>query len=299
MNPILQRYIRSNLRPSSLITGALLYGGMSIFIYLLYLGLINGFFRGNQKIVTTLTPMYPFSFLVFLQIFILNFVGTGSVASGMAKEAIEDVLTYQYKKVLGYLTGLPIRSIYHFSLTLPVTAFLIYTAEIPAYIWAPIYTVLLTSTLMFYLLAMTVGFIMGKRFSALISQGLVALLYFVMPQLSTFGFVLFDYLTIRPALFSALQHSFGKNLLTSPTALFFNYEIPHTTYCIAVQLLLALAFFTILLRRWRSETAHLLSKFQCILIVIVTHIFILGGIWVNTATGAVFDLDVSRSTGHI
>lgn len=302
MNPILQRYIRSNLRTSSLITGALLYGGMSVFIYLLYLGLAENFIPEKSRLHDMNTGIYPFGFLVFLQIFILNFVGTGSVASGMARESIDDVLTYQRltplsptQKIIGYLVGLPIRSIYHFALTLPVTALLIYTAGLPFKTWGPIYLVLFTSTTMFYLLAMTVGFIMGKRFSALISQGLVALLYFVMPQLSTFGFVLFDYLTIRPALFTAFQDSLNQKLLTSPTALFFDYEIPHTTYCVAVQFLLALAFFTILLRRWKSETAHLLSKIQAIVIVAITHIFILGGIWKNTATGAIFDLNVTGS----
>ncbi|MFC4990768.1 hypothetical protein [Rubritalea tangerina] len=207
-NPIFIRYRRSRLRLSSLVTGVLLYGGTSFLFFLIALGYTQSY---TDKPFTE-TAVWPFGFIVLLQLFIMNFVGTGEVASGMARESIDEVLTYQRltplspaTKIIGYLFGLPVRQFYHFFATLPVTIIIIRLGDIPSEVWLPIYVVLFTSTLMFYLLAMTVGFIMGKRFSALISQGLVALLYFALPQLSNFGFVIFEYLTIRPALFASAQ----------------------------------------------------------------------------------------------
>lgn len=301
-NPIFHRYRRSRLRLSSLITGFLVYGGTSAFSYILALGIT--FHQTELKFSET--AIGPFGFIVFLQIFILNFVGTGEVAAGMARESIDDTLTYQRltplspaTKIAGYLLGLPIRQFYHFLVTLPVTIIIIRTGQIPFDVWGPIYIVLFTSTLMFYTLAMSVGFIMGKRFSALISQGLVILLYVALPQLSNFGFVIFEYLTIRPAIFSAIQTMTGKELVTSNYALFYHWEISHTVYCIALQGLISLIFYSLMLRHWRHESAHLLSKLQCITITCLLHIIVLGGIWANTSNGTMFDIELQTRTPEL
>ncbi|MEO1857130.1 MAG: hypothetical protein ABGY95_07185 [Rubritalea sp.] len=300
-NPLFHRYRRSRLRLGSLITGVLLYGGTSLLFYLMALG----FTMTQTDLPFERTAVYPFGFLVLLQLFILNFVGTGEVAAGMARESVDEVLTYQRltplspaTKIIGYLFGLPVRQFYHFILTLPVTSIIIITGQIPAKIWIPIYAVLFTSTLMFYLLAMSVGFIMGKRFSALISQGLVALLYFALPQLSNFGFVIFEYLTIRPALLAA-----ASNMLPmvdmfehDQYALFYNWEVSHTIYCIILQCLIAWIFYSLMLRRWRSESSHLLSKFQCVVIAGMLHVIILGGIWANTSNGSMFNVEIQTRT---
>ncbi|SHJ40311.1 hypothetical protein SAMN02745181_1974 [Rubritalea squalenifaciens DSM 18772] len=297
-NPIFTRYRRSKLRISALITGALLYGGLSVFILLVSIGITSEHLQTKFEDAA----IYPFIALIFLQIMIMNFGGTGAVAAGMARESIDDVLTYQrltplspLTKVIGYLTGLPIRQYYHTLTTVPVTIALIFMGGIEMKIWLPIYTVLFTSTIMFHLLAMSVGFIMGKKFSALISQGLVALLYLAFPQLSKFGFVVFEYLTMRPTLFISLQGEIPINYGRSETAMFFNWEISHTWYSIAVQTLLSLVFLSILLRRWRQESAHLLSKAQSVLMCAVAHTIILGGIWANTSNGAIFDVDFNQA----
>jgi len=300
-NPIFQRYRRSRLRLSSLITGVLLYGGTSLLFYLLALGVTVT----QTEMPFEQTAVYPFGFLVLLQLFILNFVGTGEVAAGMARESVDEVLTYQRltplspsSKIIGYLLGLPVRQFYHFMLTLPVTIVIIISGNIPTEIWVPIYTVLFTSTFMFYLLAMSVGFIMGKRFSALISQGLVALLYFALPQLSNFGFVIFEYLTIRPALFAAANKMLPqfKRFEHDQYALFYNWEISHTVYCIVLQCLIGWIFYSLMLRRWRLESSHLLSKLQCVAIVSTLHIIILGGVWANTSNGSMFDVKIQART---
>lgn len=271
-----------------------------MFFYLLSLGITLRHVNQNNMMDTA---VYPFGLIVFLQIFILNFVGTGEVASGMAKESIDGVLTYQRltplspaTKIIGYLTGLPIRQFYHFLVTLPAAFLVIRSGHIPVDVWAPIYIVMLTSTLMFYLLAISVGFIMGKRFSALISQGLVALLYFVLPQLSNFGFVIFEYLTIRPAVFSAAQKLTDWRITESHSALFFNWELSHTIYCVCIQGLLSWIFYSLLLRRWRDKSAHLLSKLQCIIIILLLHLIILGSIWANTANGTIFEINIKGAS---
>lgn len=300
-NPIFHRYRHSQLRLSSLITGALLYGGSSFIFYFMALG-----YTVTQTDLTfEQTAAYPFGLLIFLQIFILNFVGTGEVAAGMARESVDEVLTYQRltplspsTKIIGYLFGLPIRQFYHFVLTLPVTAIIIINGNIPAEIWVPVYAVLFTSTFMFYLLAMSVGFIMGKRFSALISQGLVAMLYFALPQLSNFGFVIFEYLTIRPALFAAANKMLPqfKRFEHDQYALFYNWEVSHTVYCIVLQCLIGWIFYSLMLRRWRLESSHLLSKLQCVAIATTLHVIILGGIWASTSNGSILEVKIQART---
>ncbi|MFC5049016.1 hypothetical protein ACFPK9_00075 [Rubritalea spongiae] len=47
-----------------------------------------------------------------------------------------------------------------------------------------------------------------------------------------------------------------------------------------------------MLRRWRNEEAHLLSKLQCITITLLLHIIILGSIWANTANGSIFEIEI-------
>ena len=300
LNPIFHRYRRSRLRLSSLITGALVYGGASLFFYLVALGYTVT--KTSKSIEET--AIYPFAFTLFLQVFILTFVGTGEVAAGMARESIDRVLTYQRltplspaTKIMGYLTGLPVRQFYHFAITLPVTVLIIRTGSIPFEIWGSIYAVLFTSTLMFYLLAMSVGLIMGKKFSALISQGLVFLLYFALPQLSNFGFIIFEYLTLRPVIFSAAQKVDSRfQLASGHSSLFYNWELSHTVYSIALQTLLSLIFFCLLLRRWRLESSHLLSKIQCLVIAGILNFIILGSIWTNTANGSM--LVIKYTTRH-
>lgn len=303
MNPIFHRYRRSRLRLSSLITGALVYGGASLFFYLVALGYTV---TKTSKTIEE-TAIYPFAFTLFLQVFILTFVGTGEVAAGMARESIDRVLTYQRltplspaTKIMGYLTGLPVRQFYHFVITLPVTVLIIRTGSIPFEIWGSIYAVLATSTIMFYLLAMSVGFIMGKKFSALISQGLVFMLYFALPQLSNFGFVIFEYLTLRPVVFSAAQKVNDRfGLIDDHSSLFYHWELSHAVYSIALQSLLSWIFLCLLLRRWRLESSHLLSKVQCLVIAGILHFLVLGGIWANTANGSMLVIKIKSHAPYV
>jgi len=302
-NPIFTRYRRSRLRLPAIITGALVYGGLSLFFYFVVLGISSA--RG--AVTEEQAALAQFGVILMLQLLILNFTGTGAVASGMARESIEDMMTYQrltplspVTKIIGYLSGLPVRQYYHFVATLPVTVLILSSGHVPIEVWIPVYVVLFTSTVMFYLLAMSVGLIMGKRFSALISQGLVALLYFVIPQLSKFGFVIFDYLTLRPTIITSLWptilSSFNQRIdpqFLATSSLFFDWELPKTYYCVAMQLLLALVFFCLLYRRWKLETSHLLSKAQCIIITLLFHICILGGLWANTASGQILKMNTS------
>lgn len=297
-NPIFIRYRRAQLRLSSLITGALLYGGLSIFILLISMGITSQHIE--LKAPFREASIYPFIIIVSLQIMTLNFGGTGAVASGMARESIDDVLTYQrltplspLTKIIGYLLGLPIRQYYHFLTTVPVAIFTIIAGDITSDIWIPIYTVLFTSTIMFHLLAMTVGFIMGKKFSMIISQGLVVLLYFAFPQLSKFGFIVFEYLTIRPAFLQGIQKKIPNIPIKQEASLFFNWEISHVWYSIIMQSLISLVFLAILLRRWRNEHAHFLSKAQSVILCVIAHIMIIGGIWVNTSSGRIFEVNLN------
>ena len=47
-----------------------------------------------------------------------------------------------------------------------------------------------------------------------------------------------------------------------------------------------------MLRRWRRESSHLLSKVQSVAIVSILHIITLGGVWANTSNGSIFDVQI-------
>ncbi|MFC4990769.1 hypothetical protein [Rubritalea tangerina] len=81
--------------------------------------------------------------------------------------------------------------------------------------------------------------------------------------------------------------------------MFYYWEISHTVYCIVLQCLIAWIFYSILLRRWRLESSHLLSKLQCIVIAVLMHAIVLGGIWANTTNGSMFDIDLKANSPEV
>ena len=72
---------------------------------------------------------YP---ILFFQMVILLFMGTGSVAGGISRESADGMIDYQrltpmtpLAKIVGYLFGLPVREYVLFAVTLPFTIFCI------------------------------------------------------------------------------------------------------------------------------------------------------------------------------
>src|SRR4029450_7665045 len=101
--------------------------------------------------------------------------------------------------VLGYLFGLPIREYTMFLVTVPFTAFSFWRGEVPSGVWIPLYTVALSSALLYHLTGLVTGTVVrNRRWAFLISIGLVFCLYTVIPQMARFGLVFFKYLTIYP-----------------------------------------------------------------------------------------------------
>ncbi len=270
-NPIFRRYGQSRLR---------LRGMM---IYLLIDVLLAGFITALAGAIGTRTDIDPadaarFAIipLLVLQGFILFILGTAQVAGGMTAERDEGVIDYQrlipmtpLAKVLGYLFGLPIREYVTFLVTLPFTAWALWRGEVPWKVWLPLYTVMISSTLLYHFTGLLTGTVArNRRWAFLASIGLVFCLYTVIPQMAKFGLVFFKYLTVMPVLEEALPgllpRSSGAAFATlqhlMPTVKFFNLDFSETVFTLFSQGGLILTFVIMLCRKWKRADAHLLGK---------------------------------------
>ena len=136
-------------------------------------------------------------------------MGTGSVAGGISREAADGMVDYQrltpmtpLSKIVGYLFGLPVREYVLFATTVPFTVFCIFVGNIPLEVVAEVYGMLFTSAILYHLTGCVAGTVVKRRhFAGRVAQIMVIFLYFVLPGLlGPLGFVLFEYLTMRPIL---------------------------------------------------------------------------------------------------
>jgi hypothetical protein len=172
-------------------------------------------------------------------------------------------------KVTGYLFGLPIREYVMFLATLPFTAWAIWKGNVEVTVWLSIYTVALTSTLVYHLTGLVTGTVArNRRWAFLLSIGLVFALYTVIPQLAKFGLVFFKYLTVWPVveeqLPGLLPSTAGAAMETlrnlNPTVKFFGLDFSELVFSAFSQLGLILTFIVMLCRKWRRFESHLLGK---------------------------------------
>jgi hypothetical protein len=296
-NPIFRRYCQSRLRPRALaiwlLLTVLVSGFISVMSYVIAIqqherideqALFVASKEGGavvdksvEKIQATESIARGFVQGIFVfQGVILFMVGTAMVSGGMTAERDEGVIDYQrlvpmnpIAKVIGYLFGLPVREYVMFLLTLPFAGWLIWRGGIPVSTWLPVYTVLLSSALLYHLTGLLIGTVAkNRRWAFLASIGTVFALYTVIPQLSKFGLVFFKYLTVQPVVLevypSLLPKDLGAALETArrlaPTAKFFNLEFPELVFTLFSQLGLVITFAIMLCRKWRRAESHLLGK---------------------------------------
>ena len=230
----------------------------------------------RSSMLQTDAERMPINPLLVVQALILFFLGTGQVAGGITAEADEGTLDYQrltpmtpLAKVLGCWLGLPVREWIMFAVTLPFSAWCMWRGHVPFESWASIYAAFITSALMYHLTGLTAGTVIkNRRWAFLGSIGLVMVLYTVMPQVSHFGLLFFDYLTVWPVfdahLPSIIPREAGSVLkvLASlfPKERYFNLEFSELFFTLCCQAALMSTLGVMVWRRWRRAESHLLGK---------------------------------------
>ena len=126
-NPIFIRFCRSELRVKKAIFWYLLTLIITAFSVVLLYGP-----QVAQGMDSTDAARSALLVILIIQGIIMLFLGTGSVASGITREKVDNVLNYQRltplpvrDKILGYLFGLPVKYYVMFLITLPFMVFVL------------------------------------------------------------------------------------------------------------------------------------------------------------------------------
>ena len=272
-NPILLRYLCSRMRWSGLSAALILTLVVTVFTFVIsYNGAVRFSYESSLN-------AYRAAFLpVFLiQVIIMMFLGTGSVASGITQEYEDGMVDYQrltpmspMAKIVGYLFGLPIREWFLFAVTSFFIGIIVVKGKIPLESVWHVYSVFFLSILLYHLMALVVVHSMKKkRVAGRVIQLLVVVLYFVFPLMSQFGLVFFEYLTVRPILKESMleyipEKASIRGLLDldggSSTVPFFDHQFRAWSFSLMLMSSLTISFLLMLRRRWKDVTSHLMSK---------------------------------------
>ena len=270
-NPIFRRYLRSRLRPAPLITWIIIVLTFTATLFFLFFYGSEFRLKGSPEAAAQ-DACIP---VLFIQMLILLFMGTGSVAGGISREAADGMVDYQrltpmtpLSKIVGYLFGLPVREYVLFATTVPFTVFCIFVGNIPLGVVAEVYGMLFTSAILYHLTGCVAGTVVKRRhFAGRVAQIMVIFLYFVLPGLlGPLGFVLFEYLTMRPILTEQFESIRGPAFsnLPSPEKIggvpLFDWKLDTLSFSLLIQCSLIVIFMVILYRKWRQPTNHLLGK---------------------------------------
>jgi hypothetical protein len=290
-NPLIIRYIRSRLRVRRAlgwILGILILS--SFLFFTIYLTSINRDLASPRDAARgILIPLF------IIQGILLMLMGTGSVASGLVQDKIAGTLDYQrltpmspLAKIIGYLFGLPIREYLLFAITLPYTIFGLWVGQIPFSVYAPVYGIFFMSVILYHLTGMAAGMIARRwRFTARLTQGLVVLLYLVLPQFSHLGLYAFQFLTVRPVvaakLLPMIPSAFtggGNNIFNGIQSVpFFNWEFSSFGFSVILQGLLIVTLGLMSYRKWRDQNQHALGKCYGMGVFVAIAVMILGNLW--------------------
>ena len=309
-NPIFIRFCRSELRLKKAGFWYLLTLIVTAFtVAIIYAPQVV---RGNEPMPAARNALLP---VMIIQGIILIFMGTGNIASGITREKVDNVLNYARltplhtrDKILGYLFGLPIRQYVLFAITLPFLAFVLIVGRIPASAFVPYYLVFFSSVLLYHLTGMVAGMISRRwRWSARISQGLIILLYFVLPQLSHVGLVFLEFLTVRPVFAEKILPIIGPSgtvqiqgvgFMAGKSVPFFTFTISGTAFSFLIQAGLVVLLTLIVARKWKAETVPAISKKMALITFAVFTVMSLGNIWPNL-TRSEGALNIFQSNGDL
>jgi hypothetical protein len=294
-NPICVKCARSRLRLKHVLSWGTVCLTVTAFICMgVYLTMTEQRLATAPKAAQAMLPP-----LVIIQAVILILSGTGSVAGGLAQERIAGLLDYHrmtpmtpVQKILGFLFGLPVREYFLFALTLPFLAFAVIRGGFPVGPLLHFYAALFVAVWLYHLTALVAGMVTKKpRMAQILAQGLVILIYFVLPSLSLVGLSFFEYITIRPTFMRVLIDELARLDATrslrqlgplqelSRNVPFFETTLHPTVYGLMVQGFLLVTMFVIVRRKWIGEQRHSLSKLQGLLVFAVTLFFFMGNLW--------------------
>jgi hypothetical protein len=272
-NPILLRYMRSRLRWDGMAAALILTLVITVFTFVIsYNGAVRFSFENSVNAYrAAFLPMF------LIQVIIMMFLGTGSVASGITQEYEDGMVDYQrltpmspMAKILGYLFGLPIREWFLFAVTSVLIGIIVVKGQVPMESVWRVYSVFFLSIILYHLMALVVVHSMNKkRVAGRVIQLLVVVLYFVFPLLSQFGLVFFEYLTVRPILKENILEYIPKGVNMRrlldmdgghTTVPFFDQQLSAWSFSMIIMGALIVSFLLMLCRRWKDVTSHLMSK---------------------------------------
>lgn len=315
-NPLVVKAARARLRWRHVLSWGVIVltvtGFLTVIIYTSQVE--RGLATPAQAARWTLLPV------IIIQAVLLMLLGTGAVAAGVAQERDEGLLDYQRMtpmspgaKLLGYLFGLPIREYFLFALTLPFLAFGVIKGEFPLTTVAHFYLIFFSSVLVYHMTGMAAGIASSKpRLAGFMAQGMVVLLYFVLPNLSHLGLTFFEFLTIRPALFGLITQEIdrlgvGAQLVVENhfTALdsfrdipLFDFSVHPSLYTMLVQGAMLATLWTIVYRKWRDDAALPFSKAFGLAFFVGTSLFLVGSVWPILTNDDVFSGFIRHFAGR-
>ncbi len=310
LNPLIVRSFRARLRPAHMASWGLVTVTFCAFVFLIV------YFTGIERITATREAAAKAALvpLIITQGFILMLLGTGSVASSLARERMAHLLDYQRlapitptRKIVGMLFGLPAREYFMFALTLPFVGYAVWASGFPLAKLAQFYIVFFISVWVYHMTGMVAGMAANKPWRATLqAQGLVVCLYLVLPSLSLVGFSFLEFLTVRPTFYALVAEEIRTE--SGPIGVarnwfqierwqnfrFYEMSVHPTLVSIVVQLFALVSLFIVVHRKWREETLHPMSKGYAVLFFAGVQFFVLGSLWPHFTSDAMWQQLMTR-----
>lgn len=297
LNPLWVKSTRARLRWKHVLSWGLVVITLTAFVCIgQYLTMVQRDVTTPEMVARAIIPP-----LIIIQGIILMLLGTGAVAAGVAGEREEGIVDFHRMtpmtptaKIIGYLFGLPVREYFLFALTLPFLAWAAWKSDFPVLRLGHFYLVFFASVLLYHMTGLVAGMWSRKpRWASMIAQGLVVLLYFVLPQLSYVGVTFFEYLTVRPTFYVMLAEEVERagpgvaaiaqrtiaNIIRYRDVGFFNLVLHPTVFTLSVQAFLLVTMFISVHRKWRDEALHALPKAYALFAYAAVVTLVAGSLW--------------------
>ncbi|MBM4113053.1 MAG: hypothetical protein FJ253_06720, partial [Phycisphaerae bacterium] len=302
--PIWVKCARARLRAKHMLSWGLVVVTVTAFVFLMtYLTSTHrGIWNAENSAKVTFIPV------IIIQAVIMMLLGTGAVASGLSREREERLLDYHRMtpmsataKIAGFLFGLPVREYFLFLLTMPFIVFAAVKSGFPLGKLAHFYLVFFSSVWVYHMTGMVAGMASSRpRVASIMAQGMVVVLYLILPRLELVGLRFFEYFTILPTFFGMVYDELAANnalLYDSDTAAlvqryrdvpFFDFTLRSTPYALLVQGFLLTMMFVIVRRKWLDEFSHPLTKLGALVGFAGILVFLAGNLWPILSDRAVF-----------